>query len=243
WTAPARPRHWRRSRRSANPRSAGRPKPPHTCVQGRQAPPAAGRGRSRAPATPRRLPGRATSVAWPFLMRRSALAERGERRRPLRPPGGGCELGFDRADTLQEVIGRPVLDRPAIIGYAQRPRGIGAPECGEFRLAVGPHRHPHHSARLEPSAAAPAEPAVLNPPARQERRSLPLLPDQRGGRVALRVACRRRARDPELVPELLPALRRPAVNADEPGGGTGVDTAVERLVPLAHFLPFEAGEA
>jgi len=42
--------------------------------------------------------------------------------------------------------------------------------------------------------------------------------------------------------QIAPHGFRPAIGPRDPGGGTGIDAAVERLVAFAHLLPFEASE-
>ena len=51
------------------------------------------------------------------------------------------------------------------------------------------------------------------------------------------------AADGDLFLELRPASVVPAVEPDQPGGRTGIDPAVERLVALTHLLPFEPLES
>src|SRR5512134_3306678 len=98
----------------------------------------------------------------------------------------------------------------------------------------------------EPAPGSPSEPIRLRAPARD------LLADLFGAdylllfagpTAPLRWMCHQLHLDTELHLQIPPLPLVPAIEAGDPGGGAGIDAAVERLVAFAQLLPFEPGEA
>src|SRR5512134_261238 len=92
------------------------------------------------------------------------------------------------------------------------------------------HLKPRGGARGQPRPAAAARRWLWCGVWRRDGRRA------RGHRRCLRL-------DAELRFQLAPLALGPAIDAGDPGGGAGVDAAIERLVALSQLLPFQAGEA